>query len=55
MQQELIEDALYDALLAAALFARNPTRFGGIKIAASAGPVRDRYLDFLKHCLGPET
>lgn len=54
MQQELIEDALYDALLAAALFARNPTRFGGIKIAASAGPVRDRYLDFLKHCLGPE-
>ena len=54
MQQELIEDALYDALLAAALFARNPTRFGGIKIAASAGPVRDRYLDFLKYCLGPE-
>jgi len=53
MRQDQIDDALNDALLAAALFARNPSRFGGIRIVSSAGPVRDCYLDFLKRCLGP--
>lgn len=42
-----------DALLAAALFASDPDRFGGIAIRARAGPVRDRLLAFLKSRLDP--
>ena len=39
---------MQDALIAATLFAREPVLLGGMVIKAHAGPVRDRYLDFLK-------
>jgi magnesium chelatase subunit D len=39
---------MQDALIAATLFARDPVRLGGLLIKAHAGPVRDRYLEFLK-------
>jgi magnesium chelatase subunit D len=37
-----------DALLAARLFAANPARLAGIRVRARAGPVRDRWLTYLK-------
>lgn len=43
-----LQDALQDALLAATLLALDPPQLGGMVITAHAGPVRDRYLDFLK-------
>lgn len=39
---------MHDALIAATLFAQAPTLLGGMVIKAHAGPVRDRYLEFLK-------
>ena len=41
-------DRLQDALLAATLFAANPIWLGGMVIKAHAGPVRSRFIDFLK-------
>jgi magnesium chelatase subunit D len=37
-----------DALLAARLFAADPTKLAGIRLRARAGPVRDRWLAYLK-------
>ncbi|MBU3725145.1 MAG: magnesium chelatase subunit D [Burkholderiaceae bacterium] len=48
-----LEDLLQDALLAAELFALDPTQLGGMVIKAHAGPVRTRYLEFLKSRLAP--
>ncbi len=48
-------EASQDALLAAALFALDPPRLGGICIQAHAGPVRTLYLDFLKSRLRENT
>lgn len=39
---------MQDALIAATLFAQDSALLGGMVIKAHAGPVRDRYLDFLK-------
>lgn len=39
---------MQDALIAATLFAQDPALLGGMVIKAYAGPVRDRYLEFLK-------
>ena len=39
---------MQEALIAATLFARDPALLGGMVIKAHAGPVRDRYLEFLK-------
>ncbi len=39
---------MQDALIAATLFAQDPALLGGMVIKAHAGPVRDRYLEFLK-------
>ncbi len=47
--------ASQDALLAAKLFARDPSHLGGICIKAHAGPVRTIYLDFLRSCLRENT
>jgi magnesium chelatase subunit D len=44
---------MHDALIAAMLFAKAPTRLGGMVIKAYAGPVRDRYLGFLTSHLAP--
>lgn len=46
---------MQDALIAATLFARDPVLLGGMVIKAHAGPVRDRYLDFLKSRLAANT
>ncbi|WVN41497.1 magnesium chelatase subunit D [beta proteobacterium MWH-UniP1] len=46
---------MQDALIAATLFARDPSLLGGMVIKAHAGPVRDRYLDFLKSHIAPGT
>ena len=45
------EERLQDALIAAELFAHNPAPLGGLVIKAHAGPVRSRYLEFLRSCL----
>jgi magnesium chelatase subunit D len=42
-----------DALLAAQLFARNPVGLCGIRLRARAGPVRDRWVAYLKALLPP--
>lgn len=41
-----------DALLAARLFAGDPAKLAGIRLRARAGPVRDRWLAYLKSQLG---
>ncbi|MEL6760784.1 MAG: magnesium chelatase subunit D [Myxococcota bacterium] len=41
-----------DACLAARLFAMDPFRCGGIVLRARSGPVRARWLDYLRGCLG---
>ncbi len=43
-----LDDLLQDALLAAELFALDPTQLGGMVIKAHAGPVRTRYLEFIR-------
>ena len=43
-----IDDLLQDALLAAELFALDPPQLGGMVIKAHAGPVRTRYLEFIR-------
>ena len=48
-------DRLQDALLAATLFAANPIWLGGMVIKAHAGPVRSRFIDFLKSQIDPGT
>lgn len=45
------EERLQDALIAAELFAQSPAALGGLVIQAHAGPVRTRYLEFLRSCL----
>lgn len=44
-----------DAALAAALFAVDPMRLGGVRLRARAGPVRDRWLDLLRGLLPEDT
>ncbi|KAB0680312.1 magnesium chelatase subunit D [Aureimonas leprariae] len=46
--------AWVDACLAAALVAVDGRGLGGIRVRSRAGPVRDRWLDELARCLGPE-
>ncbi len=41
------------ALRAARLAAADPRACGGVVVRAGAGPVRDRWLDHLRACLGP--
>ncbi|MEM9206335.1 MAG: magnesium chelatase subunit D [Pseudomonadota bacterium] len=48
-------DAWMNALLVAALFARDPTRFGGVIVRARPGPVRDAWLRRLKAHLRDDT
>jgi magnesium chelatase subunit D len=43
-----------DAVLAASLFAIDPVAFGGVRVRASAGPVRDRWLAYLRALLPPD-
>ena len=43
-----------DAVLAASLFAIDPVGFGGVRVRASAGPVRDRWLAHLRALLPPD-
>lgn len=42
------EQAAHDAVLAAALFAHDPSGCGGILVQARAGSVRTRFIDFLQ-------
>jgi magnesium chelatase subunit D len=44
-----------DALLAARLFAADPAKLSGIRVRARAGPVRDRWLVYLKSQLHTDT
>jgi magnesium chelatase subunit D len=48
-------EASQDALLAASIFALDPSHLGGICIKAHAGPVRTLYLDFLRSRLRENT
>lgn len=41
-----------DALLAARIFAADPLRLGGIRVRARAGPLRDEWLERLRHEIG---
>ncbi len=43
-----------DAVLAASLFAIDPVGFGGVRVRASAGPVRDRWLAYLRALVPPD-
>jgi magnesium chelatase subunit D len=43
-----------DALLAARVFAADPAKLAGIRLRARAGPVRDRWLAYLKSQLGAD-
>lgn len=45
------EDALGDLLIAAVLFARQPSRLGGMVIRARPGPVREHYLGIIRQHL----
>lgn len=45
------EDALRDLLIAAVLFARQPSRLGGMVIRARPGPVREHYLGIIRQHL----
>ena len=56
IQPQSRDEQLQDALIAAELFACNPSWLGGIVLKAHAGPVRSRYLDFLRaRCAGRVT
>ncbi len=44
-----------DALHAAALFAVDPVGVGGVLLTAQAGPVRDRWMNFVRECLPAST
>jgi magnesium chelatase subunit D len=44
-----------DALLAARLFAGDPAKLAGMRLRARAGPVRDRWLAYLKSQLSADT
>jgi magnesium chelatase subunit D len=48
MQVQSRDEQLQDALIAAELFASDPSRLGGVVVKAYAGPVRSRYLEFLQ-------
>ncbi len=49
--KDFTSSAWEDALLAAQLFASDPVGLSGIRLRARAGPVRDRWLDYLKALL----
>ncbi len=48
MQVQSRDEQLQDALIAAELFASDPSQLGGMVVKAYAGPVRSRYLEFLQ-------
>lgn len=51
---EPIPSVWEDALLAARLFAADPVKLSGIRVRARAGPVRDRWLAYLKSLVAAE-
>ena len=52
--KDFTPSAWEDALLAAQLFASDPIGLSGIRLRARAGPVRDRWVDYLKALLPPD-